>query len=388
MTSNALFRSTSNAATVATLTKLAASAALSLSLVSFTQAQGLPDFTTQTVTSEIKMPWGMVWLPNADMLVTARTGELHRVSNGQVSDPIAGLPDIHVNGQGGLLDIVLHPEYQSNGWIYISFSDPAGEGEGSNTSIIRGKLDGNRLVDQQVIYRGDINTPRGQHYGGRMTFDNAGYLFFAIGDRGDHFVTVQDLSRDGGKIYRINDDGSIPADNPFVNTANALPAIWSYGHRNPQGIDIHPLTGEIWASEHGPRGGDEINIARAGLNYGWPNVGYGINYNGQPLAERTHAEGVEQPIWYWDPSIATSGIAFVTSDRYPELKNHLLVGGLRGSKLELLEIYDSRVIRSTDLSVGEAAGRIRDVRQGPDGYIYLGIEGEGIKRLIPANRKM
>lgn len=385
MTSNALFRSTSNAATVATLTKLAASAALSLSLVSFTQAQGLPDFTTQTVTSEIKMPWGMVWLPNADMLVTARTGELHRVSNGQVSDPIAGLPDIHVNGQGGLLDIVLHPEYQSNGWIYISFSDPAGEGEGSNTSIIRGKLDGNRLVDQQVIYRGDINTPRGQHYGGRMTFDNAGYLFFAIGDRGDHFVTVQDLSRDGGKIYRINDDGSIPADNPFVNTANALPAIWSYGHRNPQGIDIHPLTGEIWASEHGPRGGDEINIARAGLNYGWPNVGYGINYNGQPLAERTHAEGVEQPIWYWDPSIATSGIAFVTSDRYPELKNHLLVGGLRGSKLELLEIYDSRVIRSTDLSVGEAAGRIRDVRQGPDGYIYLGIEGEGIKRLIPAN---
>lgn len=385
MTSNALFRSTSNAATVATLTKLAASAALSLSLVSFTQAQGLPDFTTQTVTSEINMPWGMVWLPNADMLVTARTGELHRVSNGQVSDPIAGLPDIHVNGQGGLLDIVLHPQYQSNGWIYISFSDPAGEGEGSNTSIIRGKLDGNRLVDQQVIYRGDINTPRGQHYGGRMIFDNAGYLFFAIGDRGDHFVTVQDLSRDGGKIYRINDDGSIPADNPFVNTANALPAIWSYGHRNPQGIDIHPLTGEIWASEHGPRGGDEINIARAGLNYGWPNVGYGINYNGQPLAERTHAEGVEQPIWYWDPSIATSGIAFVTSDRYPELKNHLLVGGLRGSKLELLEIYDNRVIRSTDLLVGEAAGRIRDVRQGPDGYIYLGIEGEGIKRLIPAN---
>jgi aldose sugar dehydrogenase len=376
MKTNTWFRSTFT---------LAASAALSFAISGAALAQGLPNFTTETVTSDINMPWGMTWLPNGDMLVTARTGELHRVSNGRVSDPIAGLPEVHVNGQGGLLDIVLHPQYQSNGWIYISFSDPSGEGEGSNTSIIRGKLDGNRLVEQQVIYRGDINTTRGQHYGGRMIFDNAGYLYFSIGDRGDHFVTVQDLSRDGGKIYRVNDDGSIPADNPFVNTPNAKPAIWSYGHRNPQGIDINPVTGEVWASEHGPRGGDEINIARAGLNYGWPQVGYGINYNGQPLAERTHAEGVEQPAWYWDPSIATSGIAFVTSDRYPELKNHLLVGALRGSKLELLEIYDNRVIRSMDLLTGDAAGRIRDIRQGPDGYIYLGIEGEGIKRLIPTN---
>lgn len=364
---------------------LAASAALSVAVAGTALAQGLPNFTTDTITSEIDMPWGMTWLPNGDMLVTARTGELYRVSNGRVSDPIAGLPEVHVNGQGGLLDIVLHPQYENNGWIYISFSDPSGEGEGSNTSIIRGKLDGNRLVEQQKIYQGDVNTTRGQHYGGRMVFDNNGYLFFSIGDRGDHFVTVQDLSRDGGKIYRINDDGSIPADNPFVNTPNAKPAVWSYGHRNPQGIAISPVTGEVWASEHGPRGGDEINIARAGLNYGWPNVGYGINYNGQPLAERTHADGVEQPIWYWDPSIATSGIAFVTSDRYPELQNHLLVGGLRGSKLELLEIYNDRVIRSMDLLTGEAAGRIRDVRQGPDGYIYLGIEGEGIKRLIPTN---
>lgn len=357
--------------------------ALSFSAVHSAQAQGLPAFTLETVTSDIQMPWGMTWLPEGDMLVTDRNGEIFRVRNGQVGDPLGGVPEVHTNGQGGLLDIVAHPDYADNGWLYISYSSEDGDGEGSNTAIMRARLDGNRLVDQEVLYKGAENSMRGQHYGGRMIFDNDGYLYFSIGDRGDHFTNVQDLSRDGGKIYRLNDDGSVPADNPFVDQDNAKAAIWSYGHRNPQGIDINPVTGQVWASEHGPRGGDEINIAEAGNNYGWPYVGYGINYNGEPLAESTQGEGVEQPIWYWDPSIAVAGIAFVTSDRYPELQNHLLVGALRATKLELLEIHDDRVLRRTDLLTD--IGRVRAVRQGPDGYVYLGIEGQGIKRLVPGN---
>lgn len=363
-----------------------AALALSLTLISAAHAQPqlqpIPEFILQDVITDIQMPWGMVWLPNGDMLVTERTGNLYRVSNGQTGEPIAGLPEIHVNGQGGLLDIVLHPDYERNGWLYISFSDPSGQGEGSNTTIIRAKLDGNRLTSQEAIYTADINSTRGQHYGGRLVFDNDGYLFFSIGDRGDHFTNVQDLGRDGGKIYRLHDDGRVPSDNPFVDNASAKSAVWSYGHRNPQGIGIHPLTGEVWASEHGPRGGDEINIARAGLNYGWPVIGYGINYNGEPLAQNTKADGMEQPIWYWNPSIAVAGMTFVTSDRYPELNNDLLVGGLAGSKLVWLELHDDRVIRSTDLLTD--IGRVRAVSQGPDGYIYLGIEGSGIQRLVPA----
>lgn len=347
-------------------------------------AQELPAFTTQLISDDVQMPWGMVWLPDGEMLVTERTGTIVRIRNGEAGEPLTGLPEIHVNGQGGLLDIALHPDYETTGWIYISYSSPEGEGEGSHTAIMRAKLEGNALVQQEVIYKGEGNTTRGQHYGGRLSFDNDGYLFFSIGDRGDHFVNVQDLTRDGGKIYRINDDGSIPSDNPFVNTANAKTATWSYGHRNPQGMDINPLTGELWNSEHGPRGGDEINIARAGNNYGWPEVGYGINYNGEPLAKATSGEGMEQPLWYWDPSIATSGIAFVSSDVYPELKNHLLVGALRGTVLELLQLDGDTIVSSTPILSGAEAGRIRNVRQGPDGYIYLGVEGEGIKRLIPA----
>lgn len=356
---------------------------ISLPAADSAYAQGLPEFTTISVSDDVEMPWGMVWLPDGDMLVTDRNGTIVRVRNGEAGEPLAGLPEIHVQGQGGLLDIALHPDYASTGWLYISYSSPEGAGEGSHTAVMRAKLEGNALVQQEVIYKGEGNTTMRQHYGGRLQFDNNGQLFFSIGDRGDHFTNVQDLTRDGGKIYRINDDGSIPADNPYVNTANAKTAIWSYGHRNPQGLDINPLTGELWNSEHGPRGGDEINIARAGNNYGWPEVGYGINYNGEPLAKAKTGAGMEQPIWYWDPSIAVSAIAFVTSDIYPELKNHLLVGALRGS-LELLEVQNDQIVRRTELLSGAEAGRIRNVRQGPDGYIYLGVEGEGIKRLIPA----
>lgn len=345
------------------------------------QAQQPGDYTLEPVVEGIEIPWGMEWLPGGDLLVTERSGRLYRITdNGRTT--VQGLPEIDVNGQGGLLDIKAHPDYSDNGWLYITFSSPEGPGEGSNTALMRARLDGNRLMDQEVLYKGETNSTRGQHYGSRIAFDESGdYVFFSIGDRGDHFNTVQDLSRDGGKVYRLHTDGRVPVDNPFVNNADAIHAIYSYGHRNPQGMDRHPETGAIWVSEHGPRGGDEINIVRAGGNYGWPYVGYGINYNGQPLAEVKKRPGVEQPVWYWDPSIAAAGIAFVTSDRYPQLQGHLLVGGLGGNVLELLELYDGRVLRKTSLLTD--TGRVRSVRQGPDGHIYLGIEGEGIMRLVP-----
>lgn len=345
------------------------------------QAQQPGDYSLEPVAGGIEIPWGMEWLPGGDMLVTERSGTLFRISDDSRS-AIEGLPEIHVNGQGGLLDIRAHPDYEENGWLYLTLSSPEGAGEGSNTALIRARLEGDRLVDGEVLYKGEPNTTRGQHYGSRIAFDESGeYVYFSIGDRGDHFNTVQDLTRDGGKIYRLHADGRIPEDNPFVHDEDAKQAAYSYGHRNPQGMDRHPETGEIWVSEHGPRGGDEINIIRAGNNYGWPYVGYGINYNGEPLAETERRPGTEQPVWYWEPSIATAGIAFVTSDRYPELQGHLLVGGLDGNVLELLELHDGRVLRKTSLLTD--TGRVRSIRQGPDGYLYLGIEEEGIMRLEP-----
>lgn len=345
------------------------------------QAQQPGDYTLEPVIEGAGIPWGMDWLPDGDLLVTERSGTLYRITDGEPST-IEGLPEIDVNGQGGLLDIKAHPDYADNGWLYITYSSPEGAGEGSNTALMRARLDGDRLVDQEVLYKAETNSTRGQHYGSRIAFDETGeYVFFSIGDRGDHFNTVQDLSRDGGKVYRLHTDGRIPVDNPFVNNADARHAVYSYGHRNPQGMARHPDTGEIWVSEHGPRGGDEINIVRPGRNYGWPYVGYGINYNGQPLAEVKARPGVEQPVWYWDPSIATAGIAFVTSDRYPELQGHLLVGGLGGNVLELLELHEGRVLRKTSLLTD--TGRVRSIAEGPDGYIHLGIEDEGIMRLVP-----
>lgn len=343
------------------------------------QAQ-LAGYTLETAVEGIEIPWGMVWLPDGDMLVTDRGGQVYRVSDGQLSE-IDGVPEVHVNGQGGLLDIHLHPEYEDNGWLYITYSSLEGPGEGSNTALMRARLEDGSLTQKEVLYKGEENSDRGQHYGGRIAFDEDGYLYFSIGDRGAHFENVQDLSRDGGKVYRLHDDGEIPVDNPFLHLSDAKHAIYSYGHRNPQGMDLHPETGEIWVSEHGPRGGDEINIVRPGDNYGWPYIGYGINYNGEPLAEAEVRGGMEQPVWYWEPSIAVAGIEFVTSDTYPDLQGHLLAGALAGNQVQLLEIYDNRVIRN--FTILEDIGRVRNIHQGPDGYVYLGIEGEGIMRLIP-----
>ncbi len=301
------------------------------------------DFTAEIVVEGIRNPWGMAFPTNDGIFVTNKAGQLYFHKDG-ITKEISGLPDIHVRGQGGLMDIELHPNYSENGWIYLSYVSSEGSGKGGNTAILRGKVKGNQLVEQQLLYKAVPNTTRGQHFGSRLEFDDAGYLYFSVGDRGNRDVNPQDITRDGGKIYRIYDDGRIPEDNPFVDVPNAKTAIYSYGHRNPQGIAKHPETGQIWSHEHGPRGGDEINIVEKGKNYGWPIITYGINYSGTKITDETARPGMEQPIYQWTPSIAPCGMAFVTSDKYPKWKGNLLVGSLSFQYLERLVLKNDKVV--------------------------------------------
>jgi len=337
------------------------------------------NFTTEVVISNLSIPWGMTFLPDGSMLVTEKSGELIHFKNGN-RITIIGLPNIKVQGQGGLLDIKLHPNYVNNGWIYIAYSSAEGEGNGANTAIMRAKLVGDKLMNKELLYKASPNSKKGQHFGSRIEFDNEGYLYFSIGDRGSRDVNPQDVTRDGGKIYRIHDDGRIPQDNPFVNTTDAKKSIYSFGHRNPQGMTRHPETGEIWTHEHGPKGGDEINIIKNGKNYGWPKISYGINYSGTSFTDHTSLPGMEQPLFYWVPSIAPSGFAIVSSDKYPAWKGDLLVGSLKFQYLERLVLKDNQVIKREKLL--EGIGRVRSVRQAPDGYIYVGIENVGIVKII------
>lgn len=341
-------------------------------------------FVVDTVVSGLKVPWGMAFLPNGDMLISEREGILYIFSGGKLSSPVEGLPPVMAIGQGGLLDICLHPDYQKNGWIYFSYSalNTSGPRPTGNTAIMRAKLLGNRLVDQQVIYRGTPATDRNYHFGCKIAFDNKGHIFFGNGDRGQHFDFPQKLDNTNGKIHRLNDDGSIPADNPFVNTPGAIPSIYSYGHRNPQGTCIDPLTGELWISEHGPRGGDELNLIKPGKNYGWPVISYGINYDGTILTPDKEKQGMEQPVFYWIPSIGPCGMTFVTGDRYKNWKNNILLGSLPLKHLERVVLKNNAVIHREQLL--EGIGRVRNVVMSPDGYIYLSIETPGkILRLMP-----
>ncbi len=334
----------------------------------------------EVIVSGISIPWGFVFLPDKSLLITEKSGELIHFKN-EKKTMISGLPTIKVQGQGGLLDIKLHPNYTSNGWIYISYASSEGEGSGANTAIMRCKLENNTLVKKQLLYKASPNSKKGQHFGSRLAFDNDGYLYFSIGDRGNRDENPQDIKRDGGKVYRLHDDGKIPEDNPFVNTSKAKSAIYSYGHRNPQGMAKHPITGEIWTHEHGPRGGDEINTIKKGKNYGWPKISYGINYSGTTFTEYTSLPDMEQPLHYWDPSIAPSGMAFVTSTIYPEWKGNLLVGSLKFQYLNRCVLSNNKVVKQEKLL--EGIGRIRSVNQGPDGFIYVGVENVGIVKIIP-----
>tara|TARA_R110002073_G_scaffold40547_1_gene114890 strand:- start:93577 stop:94716 length:1140 start_codon:yes stop_codon:yes gene_type:complete len=338
------------------------------------------NYTTEVVVTDLNIPWGMTFLPDGSMLITEKAGSLIHFKDG-VKTLVEGLPEIYVRGQGGLLDVKAHPNFAENGWIYISYASEEGEGDGGNTTIMRAKLVDMKLAESEVLYKAGPNSKKGQHFGSRLAFDNDGYFYFSIGDRGSRDENPQDITKDCGKIYRIHDDGRIPDDNPFVNTPNAKKAIYSYGHRNPQGMIKHPETGEIWTHEHGPQGGDELNSIKAGKNYGWPVISYGINYNGTPFTDITAKEGMEQPLFYWVPSIAPSGLEIVSSDLYPDWKGNVLAGSLKFQYLERLILKDNVVVKREKMI--ENRGRVRSVRQGPDGFIYVGIENLGIIKIVP-----
>tara|TARA_B100000767_G_C19766055_1_gene537550 strand:- start:489 stop:1619 length:1131 start_codon:yes stop_codon:yes gene_type:complete len=344
------------------------------------QSEQDPKYIYETVIDGIDIPWGMTFISENELLVTEKSGVLYHVLNG-VKREISGLPDIYVRGQGGLLDVIVAPDYEISKILFFTASSSDGVEKGGHTALYSAQLDGIALINLKQLYKGEGNTKKGQHWGSRISFDSDGKLYFSIGDRGNREVNPQDIKRDGGKIYRINQNGSIPSDNPFFNKKGSKQAIFSYGHRNPQGMLTHPLTGEIWVHEHGPRGGDEINIIGAGNNYGWPLITYGINYSGTRITSDKTLPGMEQPLYYWIPSIAPSGMAFSTSGKYPKWKGNLLVGSLVFEYLERLVFNNNKVTERH--KVLEGIGRIRNVKEGPDGLIYIGVEGKGILKIIP-----
>ena len=327
-------------------------------------------FRVVTVVEGLEHPWGLAFLPEGGMLVTERPGRLRLVRQGRLDpQPVEGLPAIAAKGQGGLLDVALHPDFAQNRLVYISYA-AAGEG-GIGTEVARGRLNGHRLEGVQTIFRLQPKSDRGIHFGSRLVFDRAGYLFITLGDRGE-MARAQKWDDHAGSVIRLHDDGRVPADNPYKSHSGWKPEIYSIGHRNVQGAALHPQTGELWAHEHGPQGGDEINIIRAGNNYGWPVITYGVNYGlGTRIGMGTHRQGMIQPLHYWVPtSIAPSGMAFYEGDRFVHWQGDLFVGALREEMLVRLRFEGTRVVEEEHL-LKEALGRIRDVRSGPDGYLYL-----------------
>ena len=337
----------------------------------------------EQVADGLRNPWGMAFLPNGAILVTERSGRLLVVDPRDGSkQSLDGLPEIAQRVQGGLLDVALHPEFESNQWVYLAYA-AAGRG-GIGTEVARGRLDGTRLRDLEVLFRMQPKSGTGRHFGSRLVFDGKGHLYITLGDRGER-PRAQQLDDHAGSVIRLNDDGSVPPDNPYIATDKALPEIFSYGNRNMQGAALHPRTGELWTHEHGPQGGDEINVIRAGVNYGWPVITYGVNYGiGTRIGAGTHQEGMAQPLYYWVPSIAPSGMAFYTGDAIPQWQGNLLVGSLKFSALVRLELDGEKVLHEERLLRGEL-GRIRDVRQGPDGLVYLLTDASngGLFRLSP-----
>ncbi|MGB0894837.1 MAG: PQQ-dependent sugar dehydrogenase [Parashewanella sp.] len=358
---------------------------LSSQAVDYEKLKFIPiDAKTITITNEVNVPWGMVQLPNQDILITERSGKLKLLKKGtNKTIEISGLPTISARGQGGLLDVALHPDFKNNQLIYLTFSSPEGKENGSNTALVQAKLNSEKQQIENIntLFKAKQNTTIGRHFGSRIAFDNHGYLYFSVGDRANRDVNPQNLTKDAGKIYRLHLDGRIPNNNPFLNQKDVNPAIYSYGHRNPQGLALNPTTGSIWSHEHGPRGGDEINLIRKGLNYGWPVVSYGINYRGTKFTDLTEKEGMESPLSQWTPSIAPSDMVFVTSDNYPQLKGKLLVGSLKYHFISVVNYQGDKVI--SQQKAFKDIGRVRSLMQGKDGYLYVGIDGKGIVKLQP-----
>lgn len=321
-----------------------------------------------TVADALEYPWSLAWLPDGRMLVTEKPGRLRIVSkDGTLSAPVKGLPKIAYGRQGGLLDVIVDPDFAANRTLYFSYSEPGKGGKG--TAVASAKLVGGTLSDLKVIFRQFPKTGSSHHFGSRLVIGRDGTLFITVGERGERKL-AQDPSVNRGQVVRINKDGSVPADNPFVGRKGYRPEVWSYGHRNPQGAALHPRTGALWTVEHGARGGDELNIPKAGGNYGWPVIAYGRHYTGLKIGEGTQKSGLEQPVHYWDPSIAPSGMAFYTGDKFPKWKGSLLVGALSFQLVARLELDGEKVVGEERL-LKDLGQRIRDVRQGPDGYVYL-----------------
>ena len=322
------------------------------------------------VATGLDHPWGLAFLPDGRALVTEKSGRLRYVGkDGKLSEPLAGVPKVDDGGQGGLLDVALDPRFAGNRLVYLSFSEP-GEGGTAGTAVARGRLGERGLEDVRVIYRQVPKVKSGNHYGSRLVFDRDGALFVTQGDRYNQRPLVQDLATDIGKIVRITTDGGVPAGNPFADKPGARPEIWSYGHRNAQGAALDPETGRLWTVEHGAQGGDELNHPEAGKNYGWPVITYGVDYSGEKIGEGSAKAGMEQPVHYWDPSIAPSGLLIYSGDAFPDWKGDYFVGSLKFGRLVRLELDDGKVVKE-ERYLGERGERIRDVAQGPDGFIYL-----------------
>ena len=323
-----------------------------------------------TLVKNLTHPWGMAFLPDGRLLITERAGRLRIYSNGTLSRPVSGIPAVYASGQGGLLDVEIDPEFQKNLFVYLTYAE-VGANDMAGTAVMRGKLNGNALENTQVLFRQSPKLSSGAHFGSRLVFDKSGHLFVTLGENNNR-ITAQYLDHHQGKVVRIMPDGSIPKDNPFVDSTKVRPEIWSYGHRNPQGAALNPWTGKLWVHEHGPKGGDEINIPQAGKNYGWPKITYGINYNGLdiPEAVSNKAAGMEQPIYYWVPSIAPSGMSFYDMNKKSPWYGNLFVGALAGQILIRLELDGDKIIKEERL-LKEFSYRFRDVQTGPDGSLYL-----------------
>jgi glucose/arabinose dehydrogenase len=352
--------------------------AVSTSIAVFGQTtlkSSLHDYRVVTVADGLAQPWSIAFLPGGDALITERPGRLRILRQGKVlPQPVEGVPKVLHSGQGGLLEVMPHPNFASNRLIYITYSKPGNTENESRTALIRGRFDNDKLTQVQELFDA-VSKGRG-HYSGKIAFDKNGYLFMSLGDRqvppeGNlEAHPAQDLTNHHGKIVRLHDDGRVPMDNPFVSRAGARPEIWSYGHRNVQGLAIHPETGDLWADEHGPQGGDELNRIEPGKNYGWPVIGYGVNYTtGLAIHKGTHRDGMEQPVKIWVPSIGISGMMFYTGDKFPQWRGNLFIGGMNGQQLSRLTLNGLRVVNEETLV--QRMGRIRDIRQGPDGFIYL-----------------
>lgn len=342
----------------------------------------LHNYRVVTVAEGLEHPWSMAFLPNGDMLVTERPGRLRIVRNGRLlPDAVQGLPEVRAGGQGGLMEVMPHPDFASNRLLYITYSKPRAEDNQRTTAVARGRFENDRVVDMQDIFVADAWTGAGQHFGSKLAFDGNGYLFITVGDRGASPMQnvrqhpSQSTANHQGTVVRLHEDGRVPQDNPFVGRQGARPEIWSYGHRNPQGLVIHPQTGDIWSTEHGPQGGDELNLIRPGLNYGWPVVGHGVQYGGATIHEGQREAGMEDPVHYWTPSIAASGLIVYTGDAFPQWRGNILAGGLAMETIRRVVLDGQRVVSEEPIFEGQ--GRVRDIRQGPDGFIYIAIDHRG-----------